>query len=52
MRCKIQLDGKKIKELRDGRDHTARQKEFTNEIRISERKMRAIEDGTHPLPVF
>jgi transcriptional regulator with XRE-family HTH domain len=41
---KIQLDGKKIKELRDGRDRAATQKEFAHEIRVSERRLRAIEN--------
>lgn len=41
---KIQLDGKKIKELRDGRDRAATQKEFAHEIRVSERQLRAIEN--------
>ena len=41
---KIQLDGKKIKELRDGRDRSATQKEFAHEIRVSERRLRAIEN--------
>lgn len=42
---KIRLDGKKIKELRDGRDRAATQKEFAHEIRVSERRLRAIENG-------
>jgi transcriptional regulator with XRE-family HTH domain len=46
---KIQLDGKKIKELRDGRDRGATQKEFAHEIRISERRLRAIENGNAPV---
>jgi DNA-binding transcriptional regulator YiaG len=41
---KIRLNGKKIKELRDGRDRAATQKEFAHEIRISERRLRAIEN--------
>jgi len=41
---KIQLDGQKIKELRDGRDRAATQKEFAHEIRVSERRLRAIEN--------
>lgn len=42
---RIQLDGKKIKELRDARDRAATQKEFAHEIRVSERRLRAIENG-------
>jgi transcriptional regulator with XRE-family HTH domain len=41
---KIQLDGKKIKQLRDGRARAATQKEFAHEIRVSERRLRAIEN--------
>ncbi|WP_315766937.1 MULTISPECIES: helix-turn-helix transcriptional regulator [unclassified Bradyrhizobium] len=41
---KIQLDGKKVKQLRDGRDHAATQKEFAHEIRVSERRLRTIEN--------
>lgn len=41
---KIQLDGRKIKELRDGRDRAATQKEFAHEVRVSERRLRAIEN--------
>jgi plasmid maintenance system antidote protein VapI len=41
---KIQLDGKMIKELRDGRDRAATQKEFAHEIRVSERQLRAIKN--------
>jgi transcriptional regulator with XRE-family HTH domain len=41
---KIQVDGKMIKELRDGRDRAATQKEFAHEIRVSERQLRAIEN--------
>ena len=42
---KVQLNGKKIKELRGGRDRGATQKEFAHEISISERKLRAIENN-------
>jgi transcriptional regulator with XRE-family HTH domain len=41
---KIQLNGGKIKELRDSRDRGSTQKEFAHEIRISERRLRAIEN--------
>jgi len=41
---KIQLNGKKIKELRGQRDRAATQKEFAHEIRVSERRLRAIEN--------
>jgi DNA-binding XRE family transcriptional regulator len=41
---KVQLHGKKVKELRDGRDRRATQREFAHEIRISKRKLRAIEN--------
>jgi DNA-binding XRE family transcriptional regulator len=46
---KIQLDGKKIKELRDGRDRAATQKEFAHEIGVSERQLRAIENANAPV---
>jgi len=46
---KIQLDGKKIKQLRDGRDRAATQKEFAYEIGISERRLRAIENENAPI---
>jgi transcriptional regulator with XRE-family HTH domain len=41
---KIQLDGRKIKELRDGRDRAATQKELAHEVRVSERRLRVIEN--------
>jgi transcriptional regulator with XRE-family HTH domain len=41
---KIQLDGRKIKELRSAREQGSTQKEFSHEIRISERKLRAVEN--------
>ncbi len=41
---KIQLDGRKIKELRSSREHGSTQKEFSHEVRISERKLRAVEN--------
>ncbi|MDB5607992.1 MAG: hypothetical protein JWP25_4892 [Bradyrhizobium sp.] len=41
---KIQLDGRKIKELRSSREYGSTQKEFSHEIRISERKLRAVEN--------
>lgn len=41
---KIQLDGQKIKELRSAREQGSTQKEFSHEIRISERKLRAVEN--------
>lgn len=41
---KIQLDGRKIKELRASREYGSTQKEFSHEIRISERKLRAVEN--------
>ena len=41
---KIQLDGRKIKELRTSREYGSTQKEFSHEIRISERKLRAVEN--------
>jgi hypothetical protein len=46
---RIQLDGKKIKELRDSRDRAATQIDFAQEIRISERKLRAIENKDAPV---
>jgi DNA-binding XRE family transcriptional regulator len=46
---KIQLDGRKVKELRDNRDRAATQKELAHEIRISERKLRAIENSNAPV---
>jgi hypothetical protein len=41
---KIQLDGRKIKELRASREYGSTQKEFSHEIRISEPKLRAVEN--------
>ena len=46
---RIQLNGKKIKELRDQRDRAATQKEFAHEIRVSERRLRAIENADAPV---
>lgn len=37
-------DGKKIKQLRESREHAATQKEFAHEVRISERLLRQIEN--------
>jgi transcriptional regulator with XRE-family HTH domain len=48
---RIQLDGKKIKKLRDSRDRAATQLEFAQETRISERKLRAIENKDEPVSV-
>jgi transcriptional regulator with XRE-family HTH domain len=42
---RVQLNGRKIKELRDERDSGATQKEFAHEIRVSERRLRAIENS-------
>jgi transcriptional regulator with XRE-family HTH domain len=47
---KIQLDGRKIKELRISREHGSTQKEFSHEIRISERKLRAVENDLDAVP--
>ncbi len=41
---RIQLDGRKIKELRASREYGSTQKELSHEIGISERKLRAIEN--------
>jgi transcriptional regulator with XRE-family HTH domain len=41
---KLQLDGKRIKQLRENRERGSTQKEFAHEIRISERKLRSIEN--------
>jgi transcriptional regulator with XRE-family HTH domain len=41
---KIQLDGRKIKKLRSAREQGSTQNEFSHEIRISERKLRAVEN--------
>jgi hypothetical protein len=48
---RIQLDGKKIKRLRDSRDRAATQIAFAQEIRICERKLRAIENEDAPVSV-
>jgi transcriptional regulator with XRE-family HTH domain len=37
-------DGKRIKQLREGRERAATQKEFAHEVRISERLLRQIEN--------
>ena len=48
---KIALEGSKVKRLREDRDRGSTQKELAHEVRISERKLRTIENASVPVTV-